>query len=239
MLGLSVMGGLVFIWGDTDSVFIESAESKNHEMKSVFNEIRFFPGAKKDIWMMNQSHSGRDPQELEWERLAIVVDKTQTPARARYYQLQAGPLVWEEDLIQKQSPYRASCFICHNNGPRALRPVNTSQEAKLSWMDLAKIQLWNLRIKTYGRIQYDPEHDKLEESLKVPFSFHTKEDQDELKVKTCVICHQDKGLVKRGFLKRQQTGTIRSLIERGEMPPPGFYLSQKEEKELQDFLKGF
>jgi hypothetical protein len=232
------MGGL-FLVTDSQSVFIESAESKNKEMKSVFNEIRWIPGIKHDVWMMNQSHLGRHPTTSQWERLAIVIDKTKTPAVAKYYQLAAGPLVWEESLLQKQTPYRASCFICHNNGPRALRPVSESQEASLSFRDRAKIQFWNLRIKTYGRIHYDRDHDEKDKSLAVPFSFHTPEDQDELKVKTCVICHQEQGLFARGALRRQQTGTIKSMVARGEMPPPGFHLSRQEHKDLQNFLMGF
>jgi hypothetical protein len=233
------MGGLFLILTDYQSVFIESAESKNKEMKSVFNEIRWIPGIKQDVWMMNQSHFGRHPEAIQWERLAIVIDKTKTPAVAKYYQLAAGPLVWEENLLQKQTPYRASCFICHNNGPRALRPKSESQEASLSFLDRAKIQFWNLRIKTYGRIHYDPEHDEKDKTLAVPFSFHTPEDQDELKVKTCVTCHQERGLFARGALRRQQTGTIKSMVARGEMPPPGFHLSKPEEQQLQNFLMGF
>lgn len=234
------MGGLfLLLLTDSQSVLIESAESKNQELKSVFNEIRWIPGIKQDVWMMNQSHFGRHPLHSQWERLAIVIDKTQSPAIAKYYQLAAGPLIWEESLIQKQTPYRASCFICHNNGPRALRPMDDSQQASLSFRDRAKIQLWNLRIKTYGRIHYDQEHDEKDKSLAVPFSFHTPEDQDELKVQTCVICHKEQGLFSRGALLRQQTGTIKSMVARGEMPPPGFSFSAKEEIELQNFLKGF
>lgn len=238
-MGLSLMGGLLPLMSDSGAIFIESAESKNAEMKSVFNEIRWIPGINQDVWMMNQSHFGRHPKASQWERLAIVIDKTHSPPVAKYYQLAAGPLVWEESLLQKQTPYRASCFICHNNGPRALRPLNESAEARLSFVDRAKIQFWNLRIKTYGRIHYDKSHDQQDGSLAVPFSFHTPEDQAELKVKTCVICHQEQGLFARGALQRQQTGTIRSMVARGQMPPPGFSLSKREEQDLEAFLMGF
>lgn len=238
-LGLSIMGGLYLAMNDSESVFIESAESKNAELKSVFNEIRWIPGIKQDVWMMNQSHHGRHPETSQWERLAIVIDKTQIPPTAKYYQFAAGPLVWEESLLQKQTPYRASCFICHNNGPRALRPFRESAEARLSFLNRAKIQFWNLRIKTYGRIHYDPEHDEKDKFIDVPFAFHSPEEQEELNVKTCRTCHQEHGLFARGALRRQQTGTIRSMVARGEMPPPGFQLSKQEQKELQRFLMGF
>ncbi|WP_413944489.1 hypothetical protein [Bdellovibrio sp. HCB-162] len=237
--GLLTAGGLIATVNDTKPVVIESEESKTKDLTSVFNEIRWIPGKDQDVWMMNQSHFGRHPGADKWERLAIVIDKTQKPMVARYYQLEPGALVWEKDLPQKRVEYRASCFICHNNGPRALRPLSESAEASLKWPDRLKIQLWNLRIKTYGRIRYSPEHDQEDSSLRVPFGYHTKEDRDELKVKTCIYCHNESGFLARGFLQRQQTGTIASLVQRGEMPPPGFSLSEKEKYELQDFLRGF
>lgn len=237
--GLLVAGGLILTMIDSKSVFIESEESKTQDLNSVFNEVRWIPGKDKDVWMMNQSHFGRHPTTGKWERLAIVIDKTKKPMVARFYQLEPGPLVWEDDLVKKRTSYRASCFICHNNGPRALRPIKDSQESSLSWQEQMKVHLWNLRIKTYGRIHYAPEHDQEDRTLKVTFGFHTKEDHDELKVRTCTYCHKEEGLFARGALQRQQTGTIESLVQRGEMPPPGFHLSESEKKELQDFLKGF
>jgi hypothetical protein len=224
---------------DTQEVLIESAESKTAELTPVYNKITWHPGDKQDVWMMNQSHFGAQAKPSQWERLAIVIDKTKTPKVARFYQIKAGQLVWEESLVNQRVGYRANCFICHNNGPRAIRPVSDSPNAFLNWRERLKIQAWNLRIKAYGRIVYDPQHDVEDSRLQVPFAYHSPRSNDFLKVKTCVLCHQEDGWIRRGFLRRQQTGTIRSLVERGEMPPRGFELSDQEKRELEDFLRGF
>lgn len=99
--------------------------------------------------------------------------------------------------------------------------------------------MWNLRIKTYGRIHYDPDHDIEDKNLKVPLSHKTPEAMKELRVATCTHCHKESGFFARGVLLRQQMATIESLVSRGEMPPPGFSLSDTEKQELQDFIRGF
>lgn len=224
---------------DASPVFIESAESKNIHMQSVFNHIRFIPGWKKDVWMMNQSHHGPGAPDSQRDRLAIVIDKSVISATAKFYQLSAGPLLWTEDLPTQKVEFSVSCMICHNNGPRALRPQYDSKSAPLNLRDRFKIAAWNLRIKSYGRIHYDPSHDREDEALRVPFRHRAAVATKELKVKTCVRCRQEKGWWARGALQRQQIATIESLVERGEMPPPGFSLSPEEKRELQDFIRGF
>ncbi|HEY1078950.1 MAG TPA: hypothetical protein VGE46_02600 [Bdellovibrio sp.] len=235
---LLIAGTLISVVADKSSVFIESEESKNKDMQSVFNEIRFIPGDKQDVWMMNQSHHGPHPAEKQWDRLAIVVDKTTTPKTARYFQLKPGPLAWEENLKTHREPYRVSCFLCHNNGPRALRPVADSTLASLGWKQKVQIAAWNFRMKIYGRIQVHPEHDSEDLTQKPPLRFRFPQAEAELQVKTCAICHRETGFLARGALQFQQEGTIKSLVARGEMPPPGFSLSAKEEKELEKFLMG-
>lgn len=236
---LFITGTLVSVVSDKSSVFIESEESKNKYMKSVFNEIRFIPGENQDVWMMNQSHHGRHPEQKQWDRLAIVVDKTTTPKTARYYQLKPGPLEWEENLKTQREPYRVSCFLCHNNGPRALRPVAESTLASLNWKQKVQIAAWNFRMKTYGRIQVHSEHDSEDLNQRPALRFHFPQANQELKVKPCMMCHKEEGFLARGTLVHQQRGTIKSLVDRGEMPPPGFSLSPKEKKELEDFMMGF
>jgi hypothetical protein len=238
-LGLFIAGALIFSVSEASALTIESEESKNIELKPVFNEIRWIPGFKQDIWMMNQSHFGSKPAAHQWERLAIVIDKTVSPMVARYYQFEPGPLEWSDDLLQKRTTFRASCFICHNNGPRALRPIYESTSAPLDLADRFKIQVWNLRIKTYGRIVYDKAQDIEDVNLKTPFRYNKDRYNDKLTVKTCTYCHRDSGFLARGSLVRQQTGTIESMIERGHMPPPGFSLSAKEKEQLENFLHGF
>jgi len=240
-VALALTGGGLWLWlhTDTSGVVIESAESKNSQLGSVFNEIKWFPGKDRDIWMMNQSHFGRDLPHEKWERLAIIVDKTKTPMVARYYQFEPGPLEWSEDLVHKRVNYRASCFICHNNGPRAIRPFTDSELAALTWKEKLKIALLNLRVKTYGRIHYDKVHDEEDKTLEVHFRYHGSPHEDELKVPVCLKCHSEEGFLSRGVLVRQQIGTIRHMVEGGHMPPPGFSLSKKENQQLQDFLHGF
>lgn len=239
-LGLAPLGaGLWFYAHTPESILIESEESKNAEMAPVYNEIKWIPGENQDVWMMNQSHFGRHPSKQRWERLAIVIDKTTVPKTARFYQLTPGPLEWREDLIQQRVSYRVSCFICHNNGPRAIRPQISSTLAPLNWRDQLKLSLWNLRIKSYGRIHYDKIHDSEDASLSVGFRFHGKPHDDLLKVPLCQKCHREDGWFARGPLHRQQIGTIQHLVEKGQMPPPGFQLSADDKKHLQDFIRGF
>lgn len=221
------------------TILIESEESKTKDLTAVFNKIKWISTSDKDIWMMNQSHYGISAKAELWDRLAIVIDKTKTPKIARFYQLSPGPLEWSEDLINHRTPYRASCFICHSNGPRAIRPAPKSVEAQLSLQEKIKLFAWNLRIKTYGRIRYDKIHDQEDITLNPPFHFSTKNENDELKVATCVRCHNAEGRFSRGALVRQQAGTIERLVESGYMPPPGFKMSVSEKRKLRDFLRGF
>jgi hypothetical protein len=189
--------------------------------------------------MMNQSHFGHQPSSEKWERLAIVIDKTTTPKTARFYQFKPGPLEWREDLLQQRVAYRASCFTCHNNGPRALRPVSEGSRTPLSWSEKVKVSLWNLRIKTYGRIKYDERHDVEDKDLAVKFRFEGNPHNDPLLVPVCVKCHNEDSWWARGTLRRQQVSTIRHLVETGQMPPPGFSLTGPDQRKLTDFMHGF
>ena len=227
-LGLALCGGGLYLFVHADQVItIESEESKNKDQEAVYNQIKWIPGEKQDVWMMNQSQVGANAPPHELERLAIVIDKTTSPKTARFYQFKPGPLEWREELLQERTTYRASCFICHNNGPRALRPYAESAKASLSWAEKVKVSLWNLRIKTYGRIQYDPLHDKEDPKLEVHFRYHGDPHNDSLKVPVCLKCHNEDGFFSRGILRRQQIGTIQHLVTTGQMPPPGFSLSKK------------
>ncbi|HWU42154.1 MAG TPA: hypothetical protein VN132_01910 [Bdellovibrio sp.] len=234
---LVLLAGILLVvrHGDQE-VFIESLESKTRERGPVFNKIKFFSSKDKDIWMMNQSHHGATAEKNLWDRLAIVVDKRTSPKTARFFQFESGALEWKEDLNRK--PFRVSC-MCHNNGPRAIRPNMDSSLVPLSWGERIKIGWWNIRIKLYGRIQPDIIHDVEDRSEKIPFRHHGIHDNDILKVGTCVKCHKDEGLFARGFLHRQQSPTIHFMVESGQIPPPGFSLSPQEKSEIDQFLMGF
>jgi hypothetical protein len=241
ILALSFGGGLYFITVNhsTATVLIESEESKTKELTSVFNQIKWTTTKTKDIWMMNQSHFGAHPDSTKWERLAIVIDKTKSPKVARFYQLEPGPLVWSEDLPKHRKPFRASCFTCHSNGPRAIRPVPRSSLASLTPQEKIKIFAWNLRIKSYGRIHYDKSHDEEDVKLDPPFHLSVPRENVALKVGTCILCHKEDGLFARGSLVHQQAWLIQRMVDKGHMPPPGFALSEEEKHQLKDFLRGF
>lgn len=243
LLAFSIIGGGLFLFitseHSSSTITVESIESKTKNMTSVFNQIKWISTPKRDIWMMNQSHFGNKAHDSQWERLAIVIDKTKAIKSAKFYQLEAGPLEWSDSLVNKRTPYRASCFTCHNNGPRAIRPMYESTEAPLGLVEKVKLSMWNLRIKTYGRIHYDQSHDEEDKILKVPFRYSEKELNTELKVTACTKCHQEEGFFGRGALRFQQAGVIEFLVDSGQMPPKGFSLTKKDKKELRDFLRGF
>jgi hypothetical protein len=217
---------------DTTGILFESRESKTTKSKPVFNKIKFFTHKTHDIWMMNQSHHGLNTNADNWDRLAIVVDKTRSPKMARYYQLQPGPLNPEQKWIEQ--PFKVSCFMCHNNGPRAVRPQHDSTSKKISLMDRLEIAYWNLKIISYGRVIPDPVH-----ADSPNFQLKSHYENEPLKVSACVRCHQEQGLFARGELRRQQIPTIRFMLNQGLMPPPGFKLSNQDRQNIDQFIEGF
>lgn len=237
-IGLCLLTGLmVYIFTDDHEVFIESKESKTTLGGPVFNKIRLLSFKDKDVWMMNQSHHGSLLQESSWDRLAIVVDKSKSPYVARFYQLEPGTLNWKDELTER--PYKVSCFVCHNNGPRAIRPNYESPFDPTSLRDRLKIAYWNRKIKLYGRVVPDPIHDLRDQTAIPPFRFRSTYENEPLKVATCTLCHKESGFLARGLLRRQQLPTIRFMLESGQMLPLDMSLSSKEKLELQIFLDGF
>lgn len=236
---ISIFSGLLVVTlNDDQEVFLESKESKTIEASPVFNKIKWFKFKDKDVWMMNQSHHGsKGLGQNSWDRLAIVVDKTQNPKRAQFYQFEPGPLEWKDGL--REVPFKVSCFMCHNNGPRAIRPNYDSPLNPTSVKDRFKISYWNLRMKLYGRVLPHVSHAEKDPLLERPFQFYSSFESEFLKVKTCMKCHKESGLFARGFLSRQQTLTIKFMLESGEMPPVGFPLSQEERYQLEKYLEGF
>jgi hypothetical protein len=73
---------------------------------------------------------------------------------------------------------------------------------------------------------------------KIPFRFAGHFNNEPLRLKTCTRCHQDDGLIARGFLTRQNRITIQFLVEHRQMPPFPFTLSKKDEQILQAFMLG-
>ena len=233
MMGL-LMAGLVFLFDvDEQEVLIQSLESRTTEDKPVYNKIKFIKQGNKNIWMMNQSHAGLRGDLSKWERLAIVVENN----KASFYQFESGPLDWSEDLLKKQVSYRVSCFMCHNNGPRGIRP--DTEGLDVSATDQVKIFFWNLKIKSYGRILESEEMKSADQRRAIRFKHRSDLDTETLNVKTCLHCHKEDGFFARGQLTRQQAGTIDFLVKNKLMPPTGFSLSKQEQNQIQDFVSGF
>lgn len=234
---VSLIGLLLFTIAGEQEVFIESRESKTVNGDPVFNKIKWFSFKDKDVWMMNQSHHGSTANKDSWDRLAIVVDKTLSPKTARFYQLEPGPLEWKDDLEERS--FKVSCFICHNNGPRAIRPNPESSLTSLGVKDRLRISYWNLRIKLYGRVVAHATHDERDHFQKPPFRFRGSYANEPLQIAACTTCHKESGFMARGLLRRQQAPTIRFMLESGQMPPLGFPLTAQERQELETFLEGF
>ena len=232
ILGVSVL----FFVKINEAVLFLSQESKNAQGGEVYNKLIYFPGSNQDNWMMNQSHQGQWAGAEKWDRLAIIIDKTTEPKSARFFQLPPGELVWSEDLLNQKINYRVSCFLCHSNGPRAIRPK--VKDGSMDFLTIAKITFWNLRIKTYGRIVEDKVQMKQDQRLQIPFRLQSKIDNEVLEVKICARCHKEKGFFARGRLTRQNAMAIHFMMENKLMPPYGRTLSETEKNQINYFIQG-
>jgi hypothetical protein len=230
-----VISAVIFLPPQT-AMTIQSLESKNIHGDPVYNQIKFFPGFTKDVWMMNQSHHGLHVNSDKWDRLAIIVDKSGAKKTAQFLQLPPGELNWSEDLPTKAIPYRVSCFICHSNGPRAIRP--DFEALSLDWSAKLKVIAWNLRIKTYRRIIENPKQLDIYKIAKVPFRHPSKIDNEKLEVASCTKCHQESGIINRGYLTRQNSIAIYFMTKNNLMPPPGFSITNEDKVKIQNFLLG-
>lgn len=218
------------------AVLFQSLESKTKTGGPVFNEIRWIPGLEKDIWMMRQSHEGLGLPKNEWDRLAIIVDKTATPPSALFLQLPPGELSWSENLKEKAIKNRVSCFMCHANGPRAIRPEET--KFPLGAMDKVQLYILNRWIKNYGRIVEDPLHNLKDPLLEVPVRFRGSFENETLKMEICTSCHKEGKDKERGFLTRQNALSISFMINQGFMPPSR-KLTDSEKEKIHKFILGF
>ncbi len=228
------MSALLILSLDNNEVFIQSLESQTIDQNPVFNKIKFDPGINRDIWMMNQSHYGARADSKDWERLAIVVDKSQNTAL--FLQLPPGELKWTDDLLNQQKNFRVSCFVCHASGPRAIRP--DFKGIKVSMFDRVRLFIWNLRIKTYGPIKEHPHHKHSDTKLDVPFRHRAQLDNETLNVRVCTKCHSGNGLLSRATLTRQNAITIKFMVEYGHMPPLGFAIDEIEKDQIKKFISG-
>lgn len=234
LLGSSVALGIIRCYDFfSKPLLIQSLESKTILGEPVFNEIKWFEYPDKDVWMMNQSHFGKDALPEKKDRVVIVIDKTKTPKSAYFMQISPGPLEWSEDLYTKKVANKVSCFICHANGLRALRasPSSKSLDA-FSWV---KKNYLNYKINSYGLVVENERHTLEDKSLVTPFRIRTVFDNEVLQLKICSQCHDGKI---RGQLTRQNAVSIQFLLESKMMPPPKTEMTLADLKRIKNFLNG-
>ena len=223
---------------DHGPILIQSLESKTVENKPVYNQISLQSTDKKDVWMMNQSHHGLKADQKKWDRLAIIVNKETNPNEVTFLQLPPGKLEWNDDLLKKKVEYKVSCFMCHSNGPRVIRP--DEKEVKVSFSKKVKIAMWNLKIKTYGAMKESKVQVLFDKTSVVPFRYPYSLDNEKLELKSCTKCHNGgSDLFSRNQLTRQNIIAIKFMVENKMMPPLGFSVSEHDRKELNKFIKGF
>lgn len=231
---ISSIGYLCWSINSSEGVLFASLESKSTNNQIVYNEIKFFSDKNKDIWMMNQRHYGINTEKNKIDRLAIVVNKNKT---TEFYQLLPGELVWSDDLPNKKIENRVSCFMCHSNGPRAIRPDD--KYISLTFKEKIKIAAWNFRIKTYGPLRESQKQIASDLDVKIPFRHRASLDNDEFPIQTCQKCHNNESIFGRGVLTRQNLLAIQFMLKNKIMPPLGMTLSDSETKKIDLFVKGF
>ncbi len=212
------------------SVTFQSLESITESGSPVFNEIKFILGWEKDIWLMRQSHHGSSLDPKQWDKLAIVVDKTKSPTIASFYQLAEGDLSFNsQNEIQ---PLKARCFACHSNGPRAVRMNINSDLIQPSFSERITVALWNLRIKTYGKVKsVEGVHFDKGVSFKSKLPILSRP----LALKSCTKCHGDNGI--RNALSLEQIGTANFLVKNRLMPPFPFAISNEDSQVLKNLIQ--
>jgi hypothetical protein len=227
LIVISLIGGSFMILQDLpEEVLTQSLESKTITGSAVFNKIALKTNNQQDIWEMRQSHHGLKGDDIKWDHLKIIVDKTTTPYSVSYHQLENN----------KEVDYKVSCFLCHANGPRAIRADFNSKHVRMSIQDKLQIYLWNFKIKSYGQVVLKKDLLK----RKTPLKWTEGHFNQRLNVPTCLKCHNDEGgLFSRGALLRQHFMSIQYLVDNKEMPPWPYKLPEKERMKIDLFLKNF
>lgn len=203
-----------------EPVLFESLESKNSLKQPIFNKITLTQYRSIDIWKMKQSHNGLK-NNSEWDEVEIRVHKNYKPHKVSYHQLKNG----------KDVSYKATCFRCHVNGPRLIRPNGNSKEVKLGKKEKLIISYWNLLIKSYGEVSLmkTKRYDELFE-IKEPF-------RATLKINSCTQCHYKNG--PRGVITDSHKETVKFLVNINQMPPWPYKISKTDKKELNRWIYGF
>lgn len=194
------------------AISFPSEESRTDTGMVVWNKVSFSREAGSDVWRMRQSHYGPSHPMKDWDELKIVVNDK----KVEFFQLKNN----------QEIPFKVSCFQCHPNGPRVIRPDPSNT---LPTVAKSQIALMNLRIKSYG---------VLTAVNKPLFKHEDKMNNAVLKLPKCMSCHNQDGWFSRNFLTRQNAPTITFMVKKEHMPPIGG-LTPKEQKYIRDFLNGF
>lgn len=214
----SVLALLLTLGGEgfNTSVTFESKESKTGEDGAVFNSIHFKETETIDYWTMKQSHNGLYLKKHEWDHIEIQVHKSESPVKVSYHQYNNGV----------ETSLKVNCFRCHSGGPRAIRPNLNSSQVKLNLKDQITIEVWNLKIKSYGSVK----------DVSNPWRGHPHF-KEKLKIKSCRSCHYQGG--PRSPLTKANAGSIIHLLKEGHMPPWPHKISKKDKEKLNRFLFEF
>ncbi len=229
IMTLLLAGGVFLLATASDSITFESIESRTLEDLPVYNQVSFETNGNEDIWKMKQSHGGRHLALKDWDQLMIKVDKSKRPFKVSYHQLKNG----------KEVEYKVSCYFCHSNGPRIIRPELKSAKAPLTLQQRMQIQLWNMRMKSYGKVVINPKSLTFAgKPRETPLKYFGKRDVEPLKLSSCTMCHHDSWWG-RGTLTRQQALPMAHLVKTKQMPPWPFSITPEEQEKLNVYLKGF
>ena len=151
--GVLIAGLVLLMTGlalDRTPIVFESAESESFG-NPVFNRVTWETRGGKDVWVMQQSHEGLNKEFQSWERVSIAVDLSKKVAVFRQHV--SGEIDPQKTLHAKKQNYRSACYLCHSNGPRAIRPKWDSTFVQLNSWDTLRVTAWNLRMKLYGSIE--------------------------------------------------------------------------------------
>ncbi len=223
--GLLVLGLIVIFWIMSQPVEFESLESKTETGLPVYNRIQYYAGITKDIWVMQQHHvtaSVPTPAHEKWDKVAIVVEKWS--GKATFYQLAPGDNVFDEKTLKQ--PLKVRCFACHSNGPRAIRPNETSPMFAIGPFAKAQLVFLNARIKSYGHLE-----SKSGSPGDAPFRSPLKVMSRSINLKSCNRCHSENGI--RAPLLYEHLGTIDFMVKSKLMPPWPFEISARDKKAIE------
>jgi len=243
--GLAILGlpsaALFFAaLADRRPIAFESEESLTNNGGAIFNRVTYQTEPEGDVWMMQQSHEGLPANDEQWSRVDRIAIRVQSHksdgSTATFLQLAPGKFRDADGKpdLKEITGFRVPCGICHSNGPRVMRPKISSITAPLSTWDRWRVFVWNIKIKSSGRV--NTIRSPSEDLGRVPFRFRSHEANAPITITVCTICHRDRGPLARGVLTRQNYLSIRFMVKRGYMPPLGLPLTDATRQQLLEFM---